>query len=143
MLMFGPPFQIVFQYACVLASQPDLHRCSKPNWNPKQGRRSPKGTGQSVPCRRHSAWSSVCGRGGLSRKGRKFGLAELWLTCLSPLMFDHCLLLQTMPASLFLHRSFKNLFFSDSVWHLFFPSSFCCPLVSLEVSFSFRIAAFS
>ena len=41
--MFGPPFQIVFQYACVLASQPDLHRCSKPNWNPKQRQEFAKG----------------------------------------------------------------------------------------------------
>ena len=70
--------------------------------------------------------SQCVAEGGPSRRGRKFGLAELWLTCLSPLVFDHCSLLQTVPASLFLHRSFQNLFFSDSVQHTFFLSSFYC-----------------
>ena len=70
--------------------------------------------------------SQCVAEGGPSRRGRKFGLAGLWLTCLSPLVFDHCSLLQTVPASLFLHRSFQNLFFSDSVWHTFFLSSFYC-----------------
>lgn len=38
-----PSFPDCFPARCVLASQPDLHRCSKPNWNPKQRQEFAKG----------------------------------------------------------------------------------------------------
>lgn len=48
---------------------------------------------------------------GRSGKQRTFGLTELWLICLSPFVFVHYLLLQMVPAFLFLHRNLQSFFF--------------------------------
>ena len=100
-------------HRCFFVPQPDLNRDSKPDWNPKDEWElaCQRGRGRVFLAEETASGSQNMAGDGSSRKQRKFGLTELWLICLSPFVFVHYLLLQMVPAFLFLHRNFQSFFF--------------------------------